>query len=305
MTDLRPRNAQDSVKNAENQTHDAYHLHLPMVQSVPLIFSSPHSGADYSAAFLARSSLDSRLIRSSEDAFVDQIFAAAPDYGAPLIAARAPRAFIDLNRAADELDPAVIEGVDRAPHNPRISSGLGVIPRVVSAGRAIYCGKLDMAEAVSRIEDWWQPYHSCLDRLVSVTRRQFGEAVLLDCHSMPHEALDSHMRPGQPRPEVVLGDRFGAAAGRETMARVEAAFTRAGLRVSRNAPFAGAYITQTYGRPSRQSHAIQIEIDRGLYMDEATITPRPDFAAFCTLISGVIAEISAGYLRDAPFLAAE
>lgn len=282
----------------------AFTLRLPSRVTTPLVFSSPHSGRDYAPAFIAQSVLDAHTLRSSEDAFVDELFDAAPACGAPLLAARVPRAWIDLNRACDELDPALIEGVPRSGHNPRISSGLGVIPRVVANGRAIYAGRIGRAEAEARIEAAWRPYHAALRRLTDDSLAQFGEAVLIDCHSMPHEAIEAHARPGQPRPEVVLGDRFGAAARRDVMDRIEAAFLAAGLRVARNAPFAGAYITQAYGRPSRNAHAIQIEIDRALYMDEDRISRRPDFVAFRDLIGGVVAEITGARPARLP-LAAE
>ncbi|WP_136644823.1 N-formylglutamate amidohydrolase [Tabrizicola sp. YIM 78059] len=270
---------------------EAYVLQRPARAVGPVIFASPHSGRDYPAAFLARAVLDRQAIRSSEDAFVDLLFESAPALGAPLLAARAPRAFIDLNRAADELDPAVIEGIARAPHNPRVTSGLGVIPRVVAGGRPIYSGKLGLAEAEARIARFWHPYHQALAALVEETRATFGQAVLIDCHSMPHEAIEAHSRPGQSRPEVVLGDRYGVAAGREVVDRIEAAFAGAGLRVGRNAPFAGAYIAQAYGRPMRGVHVVQVEIDRALYMNEARIEPLPGFDAFRSLIEGVVAEI--------------
>ena len=284
---------------------EVYDLIRPVHQTGPLVFSSPHSGRAYSKAFLARSELDSRLIRSSEDAFVDELFAAAPAFGAPLLTAHAPRAWLDLNRAPDELDPALIEGVLRPPHNPRISSGLGVIPRVVAQGRPIYRGKITRAEADDRLTRFWQPYHAALRALLDETHRSFGEAILIDCHSMPHEAIEVHGRPGTPQPEVVLGDRFGAAAGREITGRIETAFRNAGLRVSRNTPFAGAYITQTYGRPSRHQHAIQIEIDRALYMDEARVEKRADFPSFRKLMTDILAEITAGFSRSSGTLAAE
>jgi N-formylglutamate amidohydrolase len=274
-------------------TSAAFTLYRPHRRITPVIFSSPHSGRDYPAALLERTALDERAIRSSEDAFVDELFLAAPQIGAPLIAARVPRAFIDLNRAADELDPALIEGVARAPHNPRVNSGLGVIPRVVANGRPIYRGKIALREAQMRIERHWMPYHDALRALIDESLALFGEAVLIDCHSMPHEAIEAHARPGHPRPDVVLGDRFGAASGREVVEAVEAAFAEAGLRVARNAPFAGAYIAQAYGRPSRGQHVVQIEIDRGLYMDEGRVLRRPDFAAFQTLMTGVVARIAA------------
>ena len=274
---------------------EAYDLIRPLRQRVPLVFSSPHSGRAYPAQLLARTMLDGRMIRSSEDAFVDELFAGAPRLGAPLLLANAPRAYIDLNRAPDELDPALIEGVTRSPHNPRISSGLGVIPRVVAQGRPIYRGKITRAEAEDRLARFWQPYHAAMDALMAETRAGFGEAVLIDCHSMPHEALDGQSRPGAPRPDVVLGDRFGAAAARSVVDRIEAAFTAAGLRVARNAPFAGAYITQAYGRPSRGHHAVQIEIDRALYMDEARIEKSADFAGFAEVMAQVVADIVAAF----------
>jgi N-formylglutamate amidohydrolase len=272
-------------------TAPAFIVTHPVRQAGPMVFSSPHSGRDYPAEFLARATLDRRAIRSSEDAFVDELFAAAPRLGAPLLAARIPRAFIDLNRAADELDPAVIEGVQRVAHNPRVSSGLGVIPRVVAGGRPIYRGKLSLREAEQRISRFWHPYHEALGKLIDETRSVFGSAILIDCHSMPHEAIEAHSRPGQPRPEVVLGDRYGVAAGQAVMDRVQAAFETSGLRVVRNAPFAGAYVAQAYGRPSRGVHVVQVEIDRALYMNEERVEPLPGFAAFRDLIAAVVAEL--------------
>lgn len=268
----------------------AYRLEMPAQRSTSVVFASPHSGRDYPWAFLRRTVLDERVIRSSEDAFVDLLFSDAPSMGAPLLAALAPRAFVDVNRSADELDPALIEGVRKLPHNPRVSSGLGVVPRVVANGRSIYRGKLTQKEALSRIRLYWEPYHAALDTLLRESLSRFDEAILIDCHSMPHEAIDSVAHP-EGRPDVVLGDRFGAAAHPEIVDRVEAAFRRAGLRVVRNAPFAGAYITQHYGRPSRGQHVVQVEIDRSLYMDEAGVRPNAEFAAFRRLMQGVIGDL--------------
>jgi len=271
---------------------DAYTLYQPDRRETPVVFSSPHSGRMYPASFLAGSVLDAQVIRSSEDAFVDDLFRSATDFGAPLLSACAPRAFIDLNRAADELDASVVEGVARSPHNLRVASGLGVIPRVVAGGRAIYGAKMPLAEAEERIRCYWRPYHAALRRLTEESHAQFGQAVLVDCHSMPHEAIESHSRSGLARPEVVLGDRFGAAAARDVVDQVEAAFQAAGLRVARNAPFAGAYIAQAYGRPSRGFHVVQVEIDRALYLDEARVAPSADFEAFKAVLTGVIAQIT-------------
>lgn len=269
----------------------AYHLINPQKRRTSVIFASPHSGRDYSWTFLRRSVLDGHQIRTSEDAFVDRLFSAAPQHGAPLLLAGAPRAYVDLNRSADELDPALIEGLRNAPHNPRIASGLGVVPRVVAGGRAIYSGKLTMDEVRSRIDTYWRPYHATLRRLMDESLRQFGEAILIDCHSMPHEAMDGIARSGMRRPEVVLGDRFGASSASGIVDRIEAAFESAGLKVVRNAPFAGAYTAQHYGRPSRNQHVIQIEIDRGLYMNEQLIRPNGNFDAMQRLISGVVAQL--------------
>ncbi|MCY4334623.1 MAG: N-formylglutamate amidohydrolase [Litoreibacter sp.] len=273
-------------------THEAYNLRLPDVQTTSVVFASPHSGRYYPWSFMRKTVLDELAIRSSEDAFMDLLVSSATQVGAPLICATMPRAFLDLNRAADELDPAVIEGIRKAIHNPRIASGLGVIPRVVSNGRSIYRGKLRLSEAHERISRYWRPYHDRLGALMGATRRDFGEAILVDCHSMPHEAVDAVTQKGMPRPEVVLGDRFGASADAAIVERIETIFLDAGLRVSRNAPFAGAFTTQHYGSPSRRQHAIQIEIDRSLYMNELRVRPNRNFDNFRGLMSRIVAQIT-------------
>ncbi len=269
-----------------------YQLLLPENRTTSVIFASPHSGRCYPWAFLRKSVLDKLAIRSSEDAFVDLLFADVPSFGAPLLFANAPRAFVDLNRSREELDPAVIEGIPRAGHNPRVASGLGVIPRVVSGGRQIYRGKIPKHEAESRLAQYWQPYHDVLEGLMVENCRLFGRAVLVDCHSMPHEAIGEINRRNGPRADVVLGDRYGAAANGEIVDRIETAFVAAGLTVARNTPFAGAYVTQHYGRPSLNRHAVQVEIDRSLYMDEKLIQPKADFPRFQNLIANIAREIS-------------
>ncbi|SLN66995.1 N-formylglutamate amidohydrolase [Roseivivax jejudonensis] len=283
----------------------AYHLFRPEVMTSCVVFASPHSGRDYPWSFLRHTLLDEHSIRSSEDAYVDRLFDCAPQFGATFLKAGAPRAFVDLNRAADELDPALIEGVRKAGHNPRVASGLGVVPRVVANGRAIYRGKLGMAEAERRIRDYWRPYHAALQSSLDRAHATFGEALLVDCHSMPHEAVDGVARGGARRPDIVIGDRFGASAAGRLVDRVEAAFIDAGFAVSRNTPFAGAFITQHYGRPARRQHAVQIEIDRAIYMDEARIRPNANFHAFRKLLRGIIADIAAIGPADPRSLAAE
>jgi N-formylglutamate amidohydrolase len=282
----------------------AYRLERPEAGVGPVVVASPHSGRHYPWSFIRRTMLDERSIRSSEDAFVDMLVAEAPALGAPLLAAEYPRAFLDLNRAADELDPAVIDGVRQPAVNPRISSGLGVIPRVVAGGRPIYRGKLSKDEAEERIRHIWQPYHACLEGLVQEAADSCGQAILLDFHSMPHEALNAMARkPGQSRPEVVLGDRFGASASGEVMDRLEAAFRAEGLTVSRNSPFAGAYIVQTYGRPSRARHAVQIELDRALYMNEELIRPNGRFHQVKRLVTEVLRQMIQGDAEALPVAA--
>jgi N-formylglutamate deformylase len=283
----------------------AYHLTRPERRTTAVVFASPHSGRDYAWSFLRHTRLNEHSVRSSEDAYVDQLFESAPREGAPLLRAGAPRAYVDLNRSPDELDPALIEGVARQGHNPRVASGLGVIPRVVANGRAIYSGKISLAEARHRIDTCWRPYHEALQAQLDQAHLMFGQAILVDCHSMPHEAMDSVASRGLRRPEIVLGDRFGAAADGAIVDRIEAAFTRAGLVVTRNTPFAGAYITQAYGRPARGRHAVQIEIDRALYMNERLIRPNGNFDAFRRLMRDVIRDIAEiGRARAMP-LAAE
>jgi N-formylglutamate deformylase len=273
-------------------SQQAYQIYRPHERDTCVVFASPHSGREYPNSFMRQTVLDKHAIRSSEDAFVDDLFKGVVDHGAPLIIAQVPRAYVDVNRSEDELDPALIHGVRRSGHNPRVASGLGVVPRVVANGKAIYSGKISRAEANRRIEAYWRPYHNALQAELNEAHRLFGQAILLDCHSMPHEAMDSVAQSGMPRPDVVLGDRFGAAASDLIVSLVEEAFHSAGLTVTRNTPFAGAYVTQHYGRPSSGIHAIQIEIDRSLYMDERQIRPHDGYEAFCNLIDGIVADVA-------------
>ena len=232
----------------------AYQLVMPDARTTSVIFASPHSGRDYPAAFLRSAVLSAQEIRSSEDAFVDLLYADAPRFGAPLLTANAPRAYLDLNRGPQEMDAGLIEGVRRVSQNPRVASGLGVVPRVVAGGRSIYKGKISLAEAHHRITRFWHPYHAALQALIDESHSGFGQAILIDCHSMPHEALVNIRTGGGARPDVVLGDRFGG--------------------------------------PSRKQHAVQIEIDRALYMNEATLEVNDNFAPLRALLSGVMSEIT-------------
>jgi len=278
----------------------------PVYNTSPVVFASPHSGRVYSAAFLESVIVDPLVLRSSEDAFVDLLLTAAPEFGAPLITSQVPRAYVDFNRDADELDPALIEGAPRAGLNPRIASGLGVLARVVSNGRAIYRGKMALEEAQARIAQYWHPYHAALSGALLRQHSRFGQVLLCDVHSMPHEALSGHVLRGAVRPDIVIGDRWGAACAPGVLEQVEAVLVGAGLTVARNAPFAGAYIAQRYGQPSQGMHAVQIEIDRALYLDESRVEPSSDFEAFQGVMREVVAGLAAVDLdAKAPDVAAE
>lgn len=270
----------------------SYHLIHPESRTTSVVFASPHSGRDYPWSFLRTTVLDAQTIRSSEDAFVDRLFDSAPDQGAVFLKAGAPRAYVDLNRAPDELDPALIAEAPKPGSNPRVATGLGVIPRVVANGRSIYHGKLTMDEARYRIDTYWRPYHSTLNRVMRENVDRFGEAVLVDCHSMPREAVMQLTRTRAGRPDIVIGDRFGTAADAEIVDRIESIFASFGFNVARNSPFAGAYMVQQYGRPQKGRHAVQIEIDRSLYMDEARIEPNSDFGTVREAMRLIISEIA-------------
>jgi N-formylglutamate deformylase len=242
-----------------------------------VVFSSPHSGCNYPTEILESSVLDPKTLRSSEDAYVDVLFERTPIFGSTFLSAVYPRAWVDLNRDSDEFDPAVIDGVSVRHTNARILSGLGVIPRVVANGRSIYSGKISRAQADMRIAQVWRPYHLMLETLLYETKTLFGQALLIDCHSMPRDALRSVRTTTGKRPQIVIGDREGTSAGLSLVQDVEAAFRAEGFDVIRNVPFAGAFVCKHYGRPSRNQHCIQVEIDRSLYMNEQTLERSAQF----------------------------
>jgi len=245
----------------------------------PLVFASPHSGRFYPDDMMAAAALDAQSIRRSEDAFVDDLIAGAHHWGVATIAARYARAYIDLNREAFELDPGMF--ADELPEfararTARVAAGLGAIARVVSEGQEIYARKLTFAEARGRIEGAHRPYHETLQQLIAEAHAAHGFAILVDWHSMPAAAARTG---GRDRAcDMVLGDRFGAACAGVLPARVERELESLGYRVARNTPYAGGYTTEHYGRPARRVHALQIEINRAIYLDEATLTPTAGFA---------------------------
>lgn len=261
----------------------------PAVWRNGVIFASPHSGRSYPAWFQQQSRLSEHHLRSSEDAFVDRLIAPAVDHGAVVLTSRIPRALVDLNRNADDFDPLVVEGIGPGKLNPRIMAGLGVIPRVVSQGRAIYARPMTKAEAERRIDLFWRPYHNALAALIEESCRLFGGALLIDAHSMPRDAL-AHLPA--PRPEIVLGDRNGGSAAARISDGVAMAAVAEGFRLRRNSPFSGAYITAAYGRPTQNIHVVQLELDRSLYMDEKLIEPRADFDLFAARFSRLVARLA-------------
>lgn len=266
----------DATKREDGQP--AWALHAPAEQTVPLVFASPHSGTDYPAAFIAASRLDPLALRRSEDAFVDEIFAVAAEFGAPLLTATYPRAYVDPNREPFELDPAMFDAPLPSYVNttsPRVAAGLGTVARVVTSGEEIYRGKLCFDEVRRRIDRLYYPYHGALQRLLDQTRAKFGVCLLIDCHSMPSIGGPMDCDPGLKRFDAVLGDRFGTSCAAIVTETAERILLGLGYSVGRNIPYAGGYCTHHYGRPQVQMHALQIEINRSLYMDEQKVARAP------------------------------
>lgn len=260
----------------------------------PFIFALPHSGRRYPQDLLRNSRLDRHNLRQSEDAYVDLLFASAPRYGSSFLRARFPRAYIDVNRSQHELDPRMF--ADTLPktadiRSSRVLAGLGVIPRVVADGHDIYERKLNYLDARRRIASCYEPYHNALTEQISNARAAYGCAVLIDCHSMP-SAGGAPFRAGEPRIDFVLGDRFGSACASGLTSLVEQTLVKMGYRVARNAPYAGGYVAATYGRPSEAVHVLQIEINRGLYLDEAKITRTRGFETLREMMTVLIDQIT-------------
>ena len=268
----------------------------PSEQRAPFVFCSPHSGSVYPKVLLEASRLDALALRKSEDCFVDELFAGVVGLGAPLISAHFPRAYLDVNREPYELDPQLFN--DRLPdfantQSVRVIGGLGTIARIVSDTEEIYQDTLPLSVAIARIEHLYKPFHARLGELIARTHREFGTAVLIDCHSMP--SANAGQASGI-RPDIVLGDRFGASCHVRLARLVRAAFTDLGYRVALNRPYAGGFITEHYGRPANGVHALQIEINRGLYLDERTLLRADGFDAvkadLTRVFERVVAEVS-------------
>jgi N-formylglutamate amidohydrolase len=280
-----------SLPEAEEIT--PYRLIAPERPFAPVIFTSAHSGQSYSADFMSSVRLCALDLRRSEDCFVDELFSAAPAYGAPLLAANFPRAFCDANREPWELDPNMF--LERLPGwvnttSTRVIAGLGTIAKVVASGESIYAAKLPFAEAERRIFTYWRPFHDQLSRLIEDIKARFGYCLLIDCHSMP--AYGQGRRSAGRPIDFVLGDLHGSACASRVTRSAEAFLSAKGYLVRRNDPYAGGFITRHYGRPGEDVHVLQIEIARALYMDEVRIERLPGFTAVRQQITELIAAIT-------------
>jgi N-formylglutamate amidohydrolase len=264
----------------------------------PLVFASPHSGRHYPSDMMA--------------AYVDELILGAVDHGAVVLAAAYARAYIDVNREPYELDASMFE--DELPdfargRSARVAAGLGSIARIVAEGHEIYARKLTFAEARQRIERVHQPYHDALSGLLAQARAAFGLAVLVDWHSMPSAAARTYGQSGDGGGrggmsgagscDLVLGDRFGTACAPAITTLVERELEAMGYRVARNAPYAGGYTTEFYGKPAARTHALQIEINRGLYLDEASLEPKDSFSRLKRDLERVFGALADGVARGA------
>jgi len=259
----------------------------------PVLFNSPHSGNVYSRGFLSASRLDLATLRRSEDSFVDELCLDAVRRGYPLLRAHFPRCYVDVNREPYELDPRMFEG--RLPsfantRSMRVAGGLGTIARVVGDAQEIYGHRIPVDDAIRRIEGLYKPYHRALRRLFTRIHRDFGAAILIDCHSMPSTAGAKDERP---RADVVLGDRYGTSCVALVAETVESTLRAQGYSVSRNKPYAGGFITEHYGNPAAGLHAIQLEFNRALYMDERRFERTPSFARLAADLEALADALSA------------
>jgi len=275
----------------DKEVHTPFDILEPIAQTAPVVFASPHSGRDYPASFIAASQLDPVSLRRSEDAFVDELYEQAPHFGAPLIRAHFPRAYADPNREPWELDPAMFD--EPLPDwvnttSPRIRAGLGTVAKVVTDGAEIYADKITFKEAQSRIEHCYKPYHAALSTILQRTRDQFGAYLLIDCHSMPSIGGPMDRDHGNDRVDMVLGDANGSACNQRITNMAHQVLRDMGYRVVLNTPYAGGFTTRNYGKPAENAHALQIEVNRALYMDERSITRSGGFAKLAQDLSKLI-----------------
>ncbi|MDB5367505.1 MAG: putative N-formylglutamate amidohydrolase [Rhodospirillales bacterium] len=272
----------------------AFRIHAATSQRVPVVLASAHSGSAYGAEFLERTRVPLASLRQAEDAFVDRLFMpASTAIGAPLLRATFPRAMVDANREPFELDPAMF--VEDLPayvnsSSPRVAAGLGVVPRMVGDGEEIYGERLHFAEALARIDRLYLPYHAALTRLVERTVAKFGVCLLIDCHSMP--SVVAGMPDDKNGVDFVLGDLHGTSCDPRVSETALRALRRSGRRAERNAPYAGGFVTRHYGQPANGVHVLQVEIARGLYMDETAVEPNQGFDGLARELVGLVGSLS-------------
>jgi len=250
----------------------------PAAWRAPIIFNSPHSGSAYPNDFLHASRIDLPTLRRSEDSFMDELIADLSGSGFAVVRVHFPRSYVDVNREPYELDPRMFTG--RLPsfantRSMRVAGGLGTIPRVVGDGQEIYRERLAVDDALSRIETLYKPYHRAFRRLISRVHQAFGTVIVVDCHSMPSIGVS---RDEPRRPDVVIGDRYGTSCAPLLPDMVEKTMGRLGYSVGRNKPYAGGFITEHYGNPASGLHAVQLELNRAIYMDERRREKGPRFA---------------------------
>lgn len=255
-------------------------VQAPRAAAVPMVFDSPHSGLAIPADFHPAVSPDRILV--SADTHVDDLFSIAPDLGAPLLTALFPRSFLDVNRSLLDMDVSMIEGVWPHPvgRSPTAERGMGLMWRYAWGNEPMHARKLTVGEAEGRIRRYWQPYHRELALLLQAVYGRFGTVYHLNCHSMTAEghAISSD-GAGTQRADICLGDLNGTAASSEFTALIRETLSSEGLSVAMNKPFRGAELTQAWSNPHHGRHSVQFEINRRLYMDEATREPNDGYTA--------------------------
>ena len=275
----------------DDKARGATYVVTPASRPGRFVFASPHSGTLYPGDMAASPHLDEAGLRSAEDALIDGLIASGPSQGASVIASTVGRAYLDLNRDPEELDPVLIEGVEAGAATLRTSAGYGVVPRLSGDGHPLYNRTLSLAEAAGRIDRVHRPYHAALSDLIQETWAREGSAVLIDWHSMPSRV--TRTAPGVRGVDVVLGDRHGTACDPALTRRLKALFESLGWRVALNHPYAGGWTTQVWGRPTDGFHAVQIELNRALYLDETTRLPGPGWSRCEKGVARVIAALLA------------
>ena len=261
----------------------------PAVEVVPLVLDSPHSGAEYPEEFAYCCPLP--VLRRAEDAYVDELYAAAPEHGATLIAALFPRSYIDVNRAADDLDPALLAGAPPPSLVPRPATRVGLVRRHAQPGVPIYERKLNPDDVVARIERYHTPYHRVLDDSCDRLHREFGAVWHINCHSMPSQGTRRDGRKGE-HGDFVLGDRDGTTCAPEFTDLVAGVLRDLGYEVRVNDGYKGVEIVRRQGRPAERRHSLQIEVDRSLYMDQKTLEKLPEFARLQADLAALVAAVA-------------